>query len=387
MFRRFISFELKLIVKNKKHLMIMFLMILIFPLFYIQQLNETEQTLAEQKEMEAASLNAQLDRMANLEETLTEQEEAVQDSLLNQLSHVNMQAYYLNNDRELYIEEGLALVEEQRHVQELNHAGMSERFIMKEDQIKSEEERLLYIQEHSLPLTQDSSTASNFLVNALKTLSGLLFTIIILFSGSEIISYENRHKTVMNGIPVSTFTKILSKLTTHSIYLTLSLIVGVFIGGIVSTWYSGIGHLNYPVIIYRNGTYTAISTIEYILFVIGLLFLVTIFILLLSVLLNMIFDHAFINLVVGTGVFLLPALLSNIFGEVSFLQPLLFVDVTSVLSGEFANQLSNPSVDYYYAILWLIGLCIITFLCIYMNKLLKTSKGFKMNKRQNSVHM
>ena len=157
----------------------------------------------------------------------------------------------------------------------------------------------------------DSFVASRYLVVALNAMSGFMFYFFVLLSGSEMLVYEQRHRTVVNGFPLSFMKKINSKISIHFIQIIMFLVIGFLLGGIFASRKFGVGDFSYPILIYRNGSFEAIATVDYLLYVFLAMALITILLLYLSVLLNLIFKNAYANVLIGLGVFLLPDLLED----------------------------------------------------------------------------
>lgn len=88
--------------------------------------------------------------------------------------------------------------------------------------------------------------------------------------------------------------------------------------------------------------------------------------LLLSVLLNMMFQHAFANILIGLGIFFLPDLVMTAGYEARFLHPIKFIDINKVMSGELASELNNPAIDFWSSIATLSIVSIIFVIIIYV---------------------
>ncbi|MFJ7936498.1 hypothetical protein [Sporosarcina sp. NPDC096371] len=280
---------------------------------------------------------------------------------------MNFQVFYLweGNESEEYIEDGLRLNQLRLRVHELGNKGIPENLVIPEEEILREDALLRYLQKHQLPLQPESFVASRYLVVALHAMSGLLFYFFVLVSGSEMLVYEQRHRTVVNGFPISFMKKINSKISIHFIHIFTFLVLGLFFGGVFVAGKSGIGNFSSPVLIYSDGGYEAISTVHYLLYVLLAMALITIMLLYLSALLNLIFKNAYANVLIGLGLFLLPDLLMTVGVESAWLYPIKYVEFSNVLSGDIANQLGNAQIDYWYSIIWLAAFSLLMISIIY----------------------
>ncbi|GEL78498.1 hypothetical protein [Tenuibacillus multivorans] len=364
MFWKYTLFELKFMLYNRKPLIIGIGLIMFFIFYFVHLSQTTPETIKQQKTQEVDIYNSTLDQM-DYQQKDNEKAEQVYQSLLDQLSMVRYQGfYYGENQHDDYIETGLKVNEERLNVHELGNEGVPEYLIFPKEEILKENEYLTYLQEHNLPVEENSYQANQYLETAVNTLSGLLFAFILLLSGNEILVYENRHPSVMRGLPISFLKKSISKISVHFTYIIVSLVLGIVLSGWYAAHKLGAGNFKSPIVIYQNGGYEAISTTHYLLLIVLGFALITIWILALSVLMNLLFQNAFANLVVGLSIFLIPSLMMAIDVNTAIFHPFALIDIASVLSGSLAVELQNPAIDYGYAITWLIVLIIVTMLIV-----------------------
>ena len=366
MFWKYFLFEAKLLLHNRKNLFLGFSLLLFFPVFFIYNSQTEPETLKDLKKTEASMIKSTLNQFPDTQKDTPEGAE-IHDSLLKQSSLVNFQIFYLRSDetREEYIENGLLLTQLRLRAHELDNMGIPKHLILSKEEILIEDTLLRYIQKHELPLQPDPFTASRYLVVALNTLSGLLFYFFAIVSGSEMLVYEQRHRTVVNGFPISFMKKINSKISVHFLQIGTFLVIGFLFGGIFASRKSGVGDFSYPILIYKNGGFEAISTTRYLLYVFLAMALITIMLLYISVLLNLIFKNAYANVLIGLGVFLLPDLLRTMGVNSTLLQPIKYVEFSNVLSGALAVQLGNSQIDYWHSIIWLLILSLLMIAIIY----------------------
>src|SRR5690606_22167509 len=206
-----------------------------------------------------------------------------------------------------------------------------------------------YIKDNNLPIESDSFATNHYISNVLTMFSGLLFLVIVLISGNEMLVYEQRHQSVLRGFPLSFMQKVTSKVMIHFVYLYTFLLLGFTLGSTYVAKKFDAGEFSFPVLIYKNEDYIAISTGQYLVYIFLGLALATILILLLSILLNMLFRNAFANILIGLGIFLLPDIAMAAGFKATFLHLIKYIDIFKVLSGDLAIELGNSSIDYWHA--------------------------------------
>src|SRR5699024_7522487 len=191
----------------------------------------------------------------------------------------------------------------------------------------------------------------------------LLFLVLLLISGNELLLYERRHMSVMQGFPIAFMSKVASKVIVYSIFIFTFLLIGFGIGNIYLSSALGAGEFSFPILIYQDENYLAVSTVQYLIYIFLGFALVTVLLLSLSILLNMIFKNAFANILVGLGIFLLPDLALAAGLNTPLLHPIKFIDIQKVLSGDLAIELSNGTIDYLF-VMWILALLTILLLSV-----------------------
>lgn len=354
MFWKYTQFELKLLWHNRKTWFIGAFLLLFYLVFFIYYSQAEPQSLIDQKRIEKEEMNAIFEHVDNYREDIPEVAE-VYEILLKESSLLNFQVFYLGNgdDPVQYIENGLELNQLRLQVHELGNKGIPEHLVTSREEILKENALLHYIKDHEFTIETESFATNHYFSNALQMMSGLLFLIIILLSGSELLLTEQRHLTVVRGFPLSFMKKITSKVLIYFVYIYSCLIIGFLIGSVYLLTKLETPDFSYPILIYQNGNYVAVSTFQYLVYMFIGFAVVTVFLLYFSILLNMLFQNAFANLLVGLAIFSLPDLLKTAEMNPSFLHPLKYMDIAKVLSGDLAVQLGNQAIDYSTALTWL----------------------------------
>ena len=374
---KYFLFESKILMKNRKNWFLGIVIMLFFPLFVLY----TNQTPAENlRDLKGAEANSNSILFKSYGDDLQEgdaDERAMYDILTRQSTLVNFQRFYIMEGEvtEDYVANGLELNKLRLEAHELGYPSVPQQFIIPKDEILKEDALLRFIQEEKLELDSNKFLAEPHFVSALALLSGLPFVFYVLISGSEIIVYEQRHQTVMSGFPISFMNKINIKVFIHFIQTMVFLILGLFLGHYFLAKELGASYLRDPIVIYKNGGYDAVVIFDYLLYGLVAMAIITVVVLYLSILLNVLFKNAFANVLVGLSVFLLPSLLLVWGANFSLFHPLTYIDFSSVLSGDLAKQLGNNQLDFWYACLWLVVVCVLLIIVFICEKQTRLSTG------------
>lgn len=371
MFWKYTQFEIKLLLGNRKSWFIALFLLLFFIIYFAYYSQVEPATLIEQKRIEKEEMNVIFENVEYLLDDIPEVG-AIHENLLKQSSLINFQVYYLGigEDSEQYIENGLELNQLRLEAHELGNKGIPEHLVKPKSEILKEDALLHYIKENNLPIEEGSFVTNHYFVNVLNTMNVLLI-LIILISGNELLLSEKRHLSVVKGFPLSFLKKITSKVVVHFVFVYSFLIFGFLIGGYYLIKKLEVTNFSFPILVYQNGDYIAISTWQYLIYMFLGMAIVTLLLLYSSVLLNMLFQNAFANILVGLGIFALPDLLMATGLKLNFLYSIKFIDIASILSGDLANQTGAPSIDYLFALIWIvmmifIVICVIAAINKYM---------------------
>lgn len=357
MFWKYSRFETKLLLHNRKSFFFTVFLLLFFLLFFMYESEIEPETLLEKKRGEREEMNIIFESVESLLDEHPEIKD-IHENLLQQSSLINFQAYYLGqgDDSEQYIENGLKLNQLRLNAHDLGNTGIPEHFIRSKEEIAKEEALLLYLKEENLAIDKNAYIINHYFIDALSTMSGLLFLTILLISGSELLLHERRHQTITKGFPISFMKKVHSKVAVYFGFVFSLFVSGFLIGGAYLMTKLQSTNFSFPILLYQNGGYEAISIWTYIGYLFFGFALVSIFILYLSVLLNMLFGNAFANILVGLAIFFLPSL-----GDWAFFAPIQTIDFAKVLTGELAAQYNLPFLDWGNV---LVGLTVSTLLLI-----------------------
>lgn len=367
MFWKYVLFEGKLLVYNRKHWLIAVFLLFFFLVFFIYYSQEEPQTLKEQKEEEAENTYAGFFYLDYSREDVPEVAE-VYDIYTEVASLTNLQVYYLGigDDSEEYIASGLEANDLRLQIHDLNNEGIPDHLVKPTDEILKENALLQYVQNHKLPIKTDSFTTNHYFTNAFFMMSGLFLLIILLICGNELLVYETRHQSVVQGFPLSFMKKVHGKTAIHFIFLYVLLLSGFFLGTIYASTKLNAADFSFPILIYMDGSYVAVSTATYLVYMLLGFSLVIILLLYVSLLLNMLFKNAFTNVLIGLGIFALPDLIAVAGIQTNLFLPIKYIDIARVLSGDLAVDFGANHVDYWHVIFSLIGLILLTVLIIYV---------------------
>ncbi len=306
-------------------------------------------------------------------------------------SLLGMQVWNIGSgkDGEQYVEDGLEINQLRLKVHELGNEGIPDYLIIPEEEILKENALLEYIKQNDLPIDSESFMTNNYFADAFAMVSGLVFLVIMLISGNELLVYELKHQSVMRGLPLAFMRKVTSKIMVYGIFIYLLLLLGFSIGSLYLSSKMEGNEFSFPILIYQNEEYTAISASQYLLYLFLGMALVIILLLLLSILLNMLFKNAFANILVGLGIYLLPDIAMAAGFNWNFLHPVKFIDMSKVLSGELAVELENSFIDYWNAMAVLGGLSLLLIGVIYaINKInyQRVPKDMPLEKKHSKIN-
>src|SRR5699024_1462537 len=222
-----------------------------------------------------------------------------------------------------------------------------------------------YIQENDLPLESESFLTGYYFEKAFKAISGMLFFLVVLIAGSEMLTFEQRHESIFNGFPIPFMQKVASKVLIQFIYISILLFAGFYIGITYLKDKLELFDTDFPILIYSNGYYEAVSISQYAMYMLFAFLLIIIITLLGAVLCNMIFKNAFATILAGLGVFIIPYLMMLAGWKVPILSFIIYLDFFNVLAGEASMNLQYTSIDYIHGYIWLTGVIILLIGVIY----------------------
>ncbi|MCM3636976.1 hypothetical protein M3152_04520 [Sporosarcina luteola] len=377
MFWKYLLFESKLLLHNRKNWLLGIGLILFFPLYYSQYSQIDIKDMQKLKNEEAQHFHTVFNAFPEeLRETV--EGEAIYYNLTQQSSLINMQRFYLwkKDDYDKYIEDGLKLNELRLELHELGNKGIHPNYVIPKDVIQKELAILRYYKIHKLPLVPNPFVASNYLPIALNLISGLLFCLFVLIIGSSMLLNDQQHRSVVGGFPISFMQKVSGKVAIHLVQVQLFLVLGVLIGGYYVAQKTEWGNFMTPVLIYREMDFVAVSTFRYVTYMFIAFALIALFLLLVFVLINVVTKNLYATILSMIVILLLPDLISVAGLKFNWLYPLKFLDISSVLNGTAAMEFGNDKLDFKHSYSWLVGLNLLAAAVLYgRNKLLYIRRG------------
>ena len=237
-------------------------------------------------------------------------------------------------------------------------------------EIHNEKERTFInaLMERDVNLDQESLQYWQFLLIVFSTIGVAWFPFLSLYT-SGIMIEDFQHSSILKGYPVRFDQYVVAKSITKFI-LIFSFILLIFIISLPLIQIKGIGVANYPVIVYQ-GTPVAYTIPQFILLCLGFMFIITVFTLLLSIILNMIFKNLYITLFIQLIFYFLPILFPSLISVLPY-NPFNFLNFNMILQGDTLS-LSNPvDITFSDGIVTLI-ICIVIMLVI-VQKFLSVGK-------------
>lgn len=370
MFFKYSIFELKVFLRNRRRLFLGLILLLFFPLYFQYYKDIEHDSLEKQKLEEHETQKLMLNGLPHdLQDT--EEGKEIYDNYAQQLSFVNWQLVSLHeNEAWYYVENGRVLNQLRMEMHEKGNPHVVSQNVVPIVEIEKDNKIYDYLDKHNLNLDLNPFVASQFLVDSAQIISGLFIYVIVLLICSDIFVYENDHQSVLRGLPVSFFTKALSKFILHFLFIILCLSIGIYLGYDRIVQASGKGNFFSPILVYKESGFEAIAIKEYLSIVsIGLLLSICL-IIAIALLFNRVFNNIYVTALVGTGLFFLPDILHSIGIKATFLYPIKYIDITAVLSGELAEQFGETYIDYSHSIVWLAIFTFATIVLLFIiNKL------------------
>ncbi|KMK78152.1 hypothetical protein [Alkalihalobacillus pseudalcaliphilus] len=365
MYGKYARFEFNLQRRNKKNLFLGLLLILFFVVSFHVFETSKPITIFDEKREEPAMYNSIFNQTLPLDE-LPEEEKEIGELLREQSSLVNFQIWYLRQKEwDAFLDNAFELTANRLRVHELDNLGIPVNLIIPIQDILKEEVFFRYIDEHNLEFQLESVTSSQYLVHIMRNLSGLVFLLLVMLFASEILSYESRHQSIMQGLPLKFMNKIHAKVMVSFLLIAMLLLIGVVLGGVYSSYQSSIGDFMAPVVIYLSGEYMAISTTTFLILLVGGQLIVLIFLLYLASLLNMLLKNAFATVVFGLSLFFIPDVFGSLNIDVPWLHTIKLIDIYSVLMGTSSVQATFTHIDYLWAMIYLVIATFVIILIIY----------------------
>lgn len=355
MFWRYMLFEGKLALNNRKNWIIALFFLVIFTLLFMYTSQENEpESLYDQKVAEAEDIKSAFYYMDDVRFDDDDAAE-VYDIITEESSLINFQKWYIGSGGEPdeFIENGLELNKLRLKAYELGNAGLPSHLVIPKKEILQEDALMKYIKANDLPLESESFITSFYIEEGFKAMSGLLFFIVVLIAGSEMLTFEQRHESIYNGFPIPFIQRVATKVFIQFVYIYLFFIAGFFIGLEYLKRKLELFDYHFPILIYVNGDYEAISVLRYTLYMLIAFSLVTIITLLIAILFNMVLKHTFATILAGLGIFMIPYLIILAGWKVPILSSIIYLDFANVMAGDASENLRYTSIDFVNGYIWM----------------------------------
>ncbi|WP_040287711.1 hypothetical protein [Sporosarcina koreensis] len=356
--RTYLLFELNMLAHNRKNWLLGLALVLFFPIYFGHYSQQQIETVQDQKNEEAGLFETIFKAFP---EELRESEEGqmIYDNLTEQASLINMQRFYLWDEEEnskAYIEDGLRLTELRLQLYDAGNKGMPEELIMTEEEIRQETALLTYQQQHDVPIIADPLAASAFIPAALDRISGAPFGLFVLLIGSSMMLHDRANRSVMEGLPVSSSQRMLTKLGVHLALITLFLAAGIGAGALYAGLKTGWGDFLSPLLLYDGGEFRAVSSVSYIVLQSLSFLLISLLLLAAFALLQEFTENTYAAVLIILFFILLPSILSTAGLQAGWLRPLVMLDSASVMNGIAAERYASRQLDIRHAFFWYAGL-------------------------------
>lgn len=198
----------------------------------------------------------------------------------------------------------------------------------------------------------------NFIKLFLNNPISIILVILIIVLSADAVSSEFDFDTYK-----LLFTQPISKIKILSSKILATLImINVIIFGIITICFfmlgftRGFGSINYPTYFYNNNVIEYISIGKFILFEIVLCLLLTTFICVLSVTISSFSKSSSDSIAISIIIVVFAYMVSKkgFLGDISHLNPFIYIDLSSVLQGDLAKLYDNSNISFKYGILTII---------------------------------
>lgn len=332
-------FELNLFMKQKKTTifavtLIIFLISIIIAITF-EGLGDEEKKLAEDLTQTRIVTQQVQNYSADDEETSNFIENLyLQQNLIASKSN----GITFNNDS-WFIDSGIKLAE-LRHSMLGNELfnGMPDSLLPQEDVILRELVELEEIQNQSVPVQVNLKSATGVLKSSLFYFGYLAFFFTLVF-GSNIMTDDFNHSSMVESYPVNRLRKIFIKLFINSFSIMGIIVLILLIMCIILSFIWDFGDLSYPTGVYLFGSFKAIPFWFYILLFSFYYFILIMHALVLSMVLNLVLKNTMATILVGLILFITPYLYNPSTNYFVFL-PFHYYNITSLFNGTFATKIS-----------------------------------------------
>lgn len=371
----YIPFALKLFLKNKKNLVILFIVLSYFVLFPIIYQFQHNQSLEEKKTEELAEVDLMM--MPFTAELLKEGEEYVQsyDNLGNQRQLIVSQRVSLKmgqNDR--YVDQELKLIEHRFKLLENNMAGIAASYRYDLYELHQAYIEAIYLKDSKLTFNESVLNDVNVWLETISLYTGLLFVLLLIFLTMDSNLERNEHASIIRSLPV-TETKLVG--INYLVYTWLFQFCSLTAAGLslfLSIYIFESGDMNYPKVIYENGEFISIPSWQYALLLLMGFILLSNLIVLVSLLINRVTNNAYINLFAMSIIFMSLWIGESLnFSEVVSFN--YFFDLPRTLTGELPIKFGLDTSYYIGQIIVTLLIVTSVLVLIFINKMTRYQKN------------
>ncbi|MFC6464670.1 hypothetical protein ACFP65_06690 [Marinilactibacillus sp. GCM10026970] len=341
--KAYLLFETKRFLKETKN-KLMFVIFVIFLLYVyfliaIQGSGNIEQEQAEQ-------MNASRVAISSIAATNSENEEtsALYDNIYQQQQLLSQQDNGIRfEDRDWYLDSSIELAQLQIDLydyDEFNDLDTPLRSVIPSiHTARKDLARFVYIRDNDIPIMYERDNAAGFMMLYFSTFGVAAFLFLLLYSGS-LLTNDLEHETMVKGYPVTHRQKVISKILIYTVasFFSIFTITGLVV---LTIWaIKGSGDFTYPMIIYNQGFYQAISIAQYTLIYFSYLVILTIHVVSFSAFLNILLKNVYATLLGGAVCFAIPLVAQNWIDGLRW-TPIPYYNPFAILSGDtayLANQ-------------------------------------------------
>ncbi|WP_339284053.1 hypothetical protein [Oceanobacillus sp. FSL K6-3682] len=348
--------------KNLKFKSIIFILILFIIGSFVYLENSQFRELEPGTAAEVVALNSALDQFRNVDATDSDVASPLYQNLISQSSNLaNRTLGLVMEDEDTYIRGAIDLTEVRNEAYALDGFEEVAQFIPAYRQNQLDAALFTEIQTQEERLLVDNSNFPTYIILFLFALGYGWYLLVGIFS-SDILLDETNHKSLVNGYPLSTASKLFAKLLSYFLFIFFCLVL-TFTIAITSAAIIYNMDLSYPVALF-NGNYPAIPVWQYIGIAFLYLLCLSLVAIAISILLNYCFKNLYIIIFVHFFVFFIVYLLPALGKWMSFL-PFNYLNFQTVADGSVAEITGNAAITLSNGFLTLLLSLLVIFLFIY----------------------
>lgn len=262
---------------------------------------------------------------------LTFDEDDLYTNLVLQKQEAARQAMALRMNRiEVYWDSSIKLTQLREKAQQIEGYEVVQNNLPTSAQNKRQLAFSESMQKQHIAIEENHLTYYPFILFIMSLLSGIWFIVLVIYSSTTVID-DFTHATLLRGYPVTVGQYIWSKAIISWGFIGLLMIQILVVSMGLILW-QGTSNAQYPVAIY-TGEFVTWPIYQVILLYMGYFMLIALFVILTTIILNLLYKNHYITIFTQMLLWLLPMLVPYVRNHAVW-YPFNYVDVASLVTGE-----------------------------------------------------